>query len=266
MLIPGFCSAAEQPWSLALFFDAVHYTMTMNFPLKYNESPWRENMTEVALRRKLLSRCRGLLEYQIYKVQFLHLSVKDFLAITDSLDHVRHKLGFKSTDNGHSFLTAFLSANFVHRLGPSLLLQEEPIGKHDPHREIFHQAKMTETTTHKSPTDALNALRSFIDANDLIFCFMYRGRLRPSKDQDFPNHLKPDFDTLAVQAGLILYVGRALIEKLHHQQLRVWGLLYFAIWPVIDGCVGDLVINPDMVKMLVPHTNVKEKCAGRSFL
>lgn len=204
--------------------------------------------------RRLFSRCKGLLEVQSSppnsksknaKVQFLHLSVKDFFAIPKTFESLRQRVASKTLTNVHVFMTEFLVADMVHR---DFSLWD--------HCEVFYHARMVEETTGLSPVHALDALEAFVDGHNLTWDFMGQPRL------ELPTSLKTHFLTLAAQAGLVIFVERSLSGSRPYKQLDIWALLYFAILPFPNHYCEDStdpwVLSPQMIRLLVSYIDLTQ--------
>ncbi|KAG6990947.1 hypothetical protein G7Y79_00060g092510 [Physcia stellaris] len=223
--------AAIEPWPVTEFFEAVGFTCSCTKRLDLTV----RHPSDVELERRLVSRCRGFLELQdsVGKgddpalglqcggkvVQFLHRTVKEFLATSKSFDDIHRRLGREMVGDGHLFIAEFRIRQhfrwYAHQ--PLLVGKVQDKRKH----EIFYQAMMAEVTSGHAIGASLDELSEFIQSHELAFAYFEKVKHVSS--------WRKSFLALAVCAGLIVYVNRVLTERPMYMQPRDVPLLHYAI-------------------------------------
>ena len=249
--------AAIEPWPVTEFFEAVGFTCTTAQCLEEKG----KQPSELGLERRLASRCRGFLELQDSVnqgddprlglqsggkvVQFLHRTVKEFLAASNSFDNIRRRLKTNIMGNGHTFIAEFRIRQHLrwYAQRPSL------VGRIKDKRmyEIFHQARIAEVTTGNAIEATLDELSDFVDSHELAIAYFNY----PSS-WDVPPWEK-SFLTLAVSAGLVLYVERSLTKRQIYTHPQDGPLLHYASLVKCPGpgICQPFVIWPEMIRLLI---------------
>ncbi|KAL5370925.1 hypothetical protein DPSP01_014586 [Paraphaeosphaeria sporulosa] len=263
--------AANEPMPLGDFFQAKELML-----LGDTNYDWRP-LEQRQMQLQLLSRCRGFLEiqYSFSKdergreingpfVQFLHLSMKDFIRDTDSLKRIQRKLKTRFPtskaldENGHAYLLRFRVLQHFRRYGNQ---PEEIANLHSFDLRKFdalYHAYMVEITLERPICEPLDALAQFADNYNLTPCYLRHKGWR------VPQTWRPIFLVLCVQAGLQKYVKYALGKGrgmlLHDSR----PLLHYAIHPVPEtlsqGRADPFLATTKMIRLLIEHgADVEEK-------
>jgi hypothetical protein len=247
--------ATVEPLSAIDFFEAVDYIRGCHADFEW------EPPSQAEVERKLLSRCRGFLEVQTASwqdqenqehigkiVQFLHQSVKDYLAQEKSFETIRMQLGLESQLNGHVYLLKFLTWQHLqkYKQQPSLL---KSIATFDFRKfGVLYQARMVEDSLGVAVSGPLDALADFVDRYELAASYL---RIEGWK---CPLSWHPNFLAVATQAGLLLYVEQALVKLGGPKQISGRPLLHYAAMPLPSGlCTSHtdpFIYSPDMIKLL----------------
>lgn len=258
--------AAIEPWPVTEFFEAVGYTCSRAQSL----GSIRKWLSEHEMERRLLSRCRGILELQdsVDKrddpalnlqsggkvVLFLHRTAKEFLASSKTFDSICSRLEARIMGNGHVFITRYRVRQHLrwYEQQPSLVRSI----KDERKLEIFYQARMAEMTNGHAIEEALDSVSEFIDSHDLASA--YFGKSMPPESWD------RSFFALAVHAGLVLHVEHILIERQTYVQPRDGPVLHFAILEQSAPRIGSpFVTSPDMIRLLISKgADTEEKRDG----
>ncbi|KAI9892641.1 MAG: hypothetical protein M1814_001334 [Vezdaea aestivalis] len=267
--------SAVEPVPSTELFQALD--ITRKGSLNYDWSVPREADKE----RRILSRCRGFLEvqqsfsrdeqgieYHTPVVQFLHQSVKEFLRDSRSFEDMRDKLRPTWTsppswlpENGYAFLLRYRVCQHLHRYGvqPS---EVRKLARFDLRKfDVLYHAYMVEMTLQKPLTEPLDALADFADANWLVPCYMkHEGWIAPPSWQ-------PIFLTLAVQAGLLLYVQYFCESRIDINRLEGRPLLHYSVNPepksLCQRKTDPFLRSSNMVKLLAQlGANVHQSFEG----
>ncbi|KAI9801835.1 MAG: hypothetical protein M1825_003208 [Sarcosagium campestre] len=255
--------SATEPTPFVDFFQVLQVTLIG--PATYD---WA-TPTEQEMKRKLLSRCRGFLEiqqsfdrdelgaeYQTPVVQFLHQSVKDFLRDSKSFEDIRSQLRptWKEApdwllENGHAFLLRYRVFQHLRRYGPRPYeIKARP--RFDLRKfDVLYHAYMVELTLEKTLTKPLDVLSDFADANGLAPFYLRH------EEWVVPPSWQPSFITLAVQAGLLIYVQYTAERRYNIHQLAGRPLLHWAVLPMPESLcrrgTDPFLRSPKMVKLLI---------------
>ena len=258
--------AAIEPWPVTEFFEAVGYTCSKVQSL----DSIRKWPSEHGMERRLLSRCRGFLELQDSVdrgddpalnlqsggkvVHFLHRTVKEFLATSQSFDNIRSRLETRIVGNGHVFITRFRVRQhlrwYAHQ--PPLVTKIKDKRKF----EIFYQARMAEKTDGHAIEEALDTISEFVDSHDLASA--YFGSPKP------PESWEKSFLALAIYAGLVLHVEHILVESQIYVQSRTGPVLHFAIFDKAPSRNSSpSATRLEMIRLLISKgANTDEKRDG----
>ncbi|KAH6715665.1 hypothetical protein BKA61DRAFT_671952 [Leptodontidium sp. MPI-SDFR-AT-0119] len=246
--------ATLEPLPITEFFSAVNYVLK-------NTNPELESQSFDEMERRLLSRCRRFLEVQTASwqdqecekhtgkiVQFLHQSVKDYLAQERSFETIQRKLRIDYPINGHVHLLKFFTSQHLRKYArqPEELYQ---LPQFDLRKfSVLYHSRMLEQTLRMVVSGPLDALAKYIDHNELTSVYL------PIDGWECPESWKPSFLALATQAGLLLYVEQELRRLGGANKLSGRPLLHWAVMPSPAGLctmpTDPFVNSQEMIRLL----------------
>ena len=278
--------ATLSPLSAPVFFQCIKFTL--EGPLEFEQS----SPTIDQMQRRLMSRCKGLLEIQgktdkdavdeakkdQYTVQFLHQSVKDFLAQENAFATITPNTD--KLQDGHTSLVKFYISKHLYQLRATVfetsntkVFNETVLDKMIQKRYttlhpnsimmdvnlIWYYARLLDGKKDVSVIQALDTFADFVDSNELADLYV-------DTDERWPIHWHPSFLGLSVMAGLLSYTSHLLqrraIADFHGQPL-----LHYAVAPSHPQWDSPNTVpfarEPEMLRLLVGKgVNIEEEFDG----